>query len=103
MLFSLFLRCKITTQNTTYQEVTFISNSNLFLAFAENQRFARRKKSKKNWLERMFFFLIVGKLLTLLSKVSNHSRCINEIDNIRIIRYAKKRREKFDYRNLSRA
>lgn len=35
-------------------------------------------------------FLIVEKLLTLLSKVSNHSRCINKIDNIRIIRYAKK-------------
>ena len=56
MLFSLFLRCKITTQNAICQEVTFISNSNLFLAFAENQRFAKRKKSKKNCLERMFFF-----------------------------------------------
>lgn len=56
MLFSLFLRCKIKILNAACQEVTFISNSNLFLAFAENQRFARRKKSKKNWLESMLFF-----------------------------------------------
>lgn len=80
-----------------------MSNSNLFLAFAENQQFARRKKSKKNLAGAYVLFLIVEKLLTLLSKVSNHSYCINEIDNIRIIRYAKKRREKFDYQNLSRA
>ena len=79
-----------------------MSNSNLFLAFAENQRFARRKKTKKNLAGEFVLFWIVGKLLTLLSKVSNHSYCTNEIDDIRIIRYAKKRREKFDYRNLSR-
>lgn len=62
-----------------------------------------KKKSKKKLAGAYVLFLIVEKLLTLLSKVSNHSRCINKIDNIRIIRYAKKRREKFDYRNLSRA
>jgi len=61
------------------------------------------KNRKKIWSESIFSFLIIGKLLTLLSKVSNHSCRINKINDIRIIRYAKKRREKFDYRNLSRA
>ena len=39
-----------------------MSNSNLFLAFAENQRFARRKKSKKNLAGAYVLFLIVNVL-----------------------------------------
>ena len=80
-----------------YQIVTFFS------LLQKTSGLRGEKNRKKNWPESIFSFLIIGKLLTLLSKVSNHSRYINEIDNIIIIRYAKKRREKFDYRNLSRA
>lgn len=74
-----------------------------FFSLLQKTSGLRGKKIEKKLAGAYVLFLIVEKLLTLLSKVSNHSRCINKIDNIRIIRYAKKRREKFDYRNLSRA
>ncbi len=37
-MLSSFSRCKIIPHNTISQEVTFLAGSNLFLAFAENQR-----------------------------------------------------------------
>ena len=74
-----------------------------FSRFCRKPAVCKAKKIEKKFGWSVCSFLIVEKLLTLLSKVSNHSCRINKINDIRIIRYAKKRREKFDYRNLPRA